>query len=92
MEAGGSYGFSAHDNATPYRGANPPTTTVQTTFYDRSFKPWNARGSIDWTATPAVRLALRVEHGRDAYYAFTTGRLELTYTFVAAAQKRADLR
>jgi hypothetical protein len=69
----------------------PPTTTVQTTFYDRSFHPWNTRGSIDWTATPAVRLAVRVEHGRDAYYAFTTGRLELTYTFVAAAQRRADL-
>jgi tetratricopeptide (TPR) repeat protein len=92
IEAGGSYGFSAHDDAPVLIGvATPPTTTVQTAFYDRSFSPWNARGSIDWTATPAVRLALRVEHGRDAYYAFTTGRLELRYTFVAAAQRRADV-
>ena len=92
IDAGGSYGFSAHDDAPVLIAVpTPPTTTVQTAFYDRSFNPWNARGSIDWTATPAVRLALRVEHGRDAYYAFTTGRLELTYTFVAAAQRRADL-
>jgi tetratricopeptide (TPR) repeat protein len=92
IEAGGSYGFSAHDDAPVLIAVpTPPTTTVQTAFYDRSFNPWNARGSLDWTATPAVRLALRVEHGRDAYYAFTTGRLELTYTFVAAARRRADL-
>ena len=92
IEAGGSYGFSAHDDAPVLIAVpTPPTTTVQTTFYDRSFNPWNARGSIDWMATPAVRLAVRVEHGRDAFYAFTTGRLELTYTFVAAAQRRADL-
>ena len=93
VEAGGSYGFNAHDDAPVLIAVpTPPTTTVETAFYDRSFHPWNARGSIDWTATPAVRLALRVEHGRDAFYAFTTGRLELTYTFVAAAQRRADLR
>jgi len=93
IESGGSYGFSAHDDAPVLIAVpTPPTTTVQTAFYDRSFNPWNVRGSIDWTATPAVRLALRVEHGRDAYYAFTTGRLELTYTFVAAAERRADLR
>ena len=93
IDAGGSYGFSAHDDAPVLIAVpTPPTTTVQTAFYDRSFNPWNARGSIDWTATPAVRLALRVEHGRDAYYAFTTGRLELTYTFVAAAQRRAHVR
>jgi hypothetical protein len=93
VEASGRYALSARDEAPVLVGIpTPPTTTVQTAFYDRSFTPWSARGSIDWNATPAVRLALGVEHGREAYYAFTTGRLELTYTFVAAAQRRADLR
>ena len=92
IEAAGRYALSAHEDAPViYAVATPPTATAQLTFYDRSFTPWNARGSIDWNATPAVRLTLGVEHGREAYYEFTTGRLELTYTFIAAAQRRADV-
>jgi len=93
VEAGGSYALSAHDDAPIlYAVSTPPTATVQRDFYERSFQPWNARGSINWNATPAVRITVGAEHGRDAFYEFTTGRLELTYTFVAAAQGRADLR
>ncbi len=93
IEAGGRYALSAHDDAPVlFAVATPPTTTVEREFYDRSFKPWNARGSINWNATPAARVTLGVEHGREAYYEFTTGRVELTYTFVAAAQRRAYLR
>ena len=33
--------------------ATPPTATVTRDFYDRSFSPWNARGSIDVAATRA---------------------------------------
>lgn len=93
IEAGGRYALSAHEDAPViYAVATPPMATAQLTFYDRAFTPWNARGSIDWSATPAVRLTLGVEHGREAYYEFTTARVELTYTFIAAAQRRADVR
>jgi outer membrane receptor protein involved in Fe transport len=93
LEAGGRYALSAYEDAPVlYAVATPPTATVERQFYERSFKPWNARGSINWNATPAVRVTLSAEHGREAYYQFTAGRVELTYTFVAAAQRRADLR
>jgi len=92
LEVNGRYGISAHDDAPVVAvAAAPPPVTVTRTFYDRSFTPWNARGSIDLAATRAVRLGLTVEHGREAYYAFTTARLQLTYTFVAAALARADV-
>ena len=93
LEAGGRYALSAYEDAPVlYAVATPPTATVERQFYERSFKPWNARGSINWNATPAIRVTLSAEHGRESYYQFTTGRVELTYTFVAAAQRRADLR
>ena len=93
LEAGGRYALSAYEDAPVlYAVATPPTATVERQFYERSFTPWNARGSINWSATPAVRVTLAAEHGRDAYYVYTTGRVELTYTFVAAAQRRADFR
>lgn len=92
LELNGRYAISAHDDApVVVVVAVPPPITVTRTFYDRSFTPWNARGSLDVAATRAVRLGLAVEHGRDAYYAFTTARLQLTYTFVAAALARADV-
>jgi len=92
LEAGGSYALSAREDAPVlYAVATPPTITVQRDFYERSFTPWNARGSINWDATRAVRVTLSAEHGREAYYEFTTGRVELTYTFVARTQGRMDL-
>jgi Tfp pilus assembly protein PilF len=93
IEAGGRYALSAQEDAPVlYAVATPPSVTVERTFYDRSFTPWSARGSIDWNATPAVRISLGGEHGREAYYEYTTGRIELTYTFVAGTQGRGNLR
>ena len=93
LEAGGRYALSAREDAPVlYAVAVPPSATVERTFYERSFKPWSARGSIDWNATPAMRISLGAEHGREAYYQYTTGRVELTYTFVAGTQGRGNLR
>jgi len=93
IEAGGRYALSAQEDAPVlYAVATPPSATVERTFYERSFKPWSARGSIDWNATRAVRISLGGEHGREAYYQYTSGRIELTYTFVAAARGRGNLR
>ena len=90
-DANGRYAVSAHDDAPVLVAlARPPTITVSRTFYRRSFHPWNARGSLDWPATRSVRVGLGVERGREAYYTYTAARVQLTYTFVAAALARAE--
>jgi hypothetical protein len=38
-----------------------------------------------------MRISLGAEHGREAYYQFTTARVELTYTFVPRVHERGDL-
>lgn len=93
LEANARYALSARDDAPVLVAvATPPNVTVTRGFYDRSFTPWNARGSIDFAPAESVRLGLGAEHGRGAYYSFTSARLQLTYTFVAAARRRADVR
>jgi hypothetical protein len=93
LEANGRYAISAHDDAPMLVAlASPPNTIVSRLFFRRSFTPWNARGSLDWAASPAVRVGLAVEHGREAFYSFTSARAQLTYTFVSAAERRADIR
>jgi len=92
FDASGRVGVSARDEAPLLTSVfMPPNVTVTRTFFERSFTPWNARGSLEVAATPAVRLALGVEHGKEAYYSFTTARVQLTYTFIAAALARADV-
>jgi len=92
IEAGGRYALSAREDAPVLSAvATPPSATVERTFYERSFRPWSARGSIDWNATRAMRISLGAEHGREAYYQFTTARVELTYTFVPRVHERGDL-
>jgi len=92
IEAGGRYALSAREDAPVLYGvASPPSATVGRTFYERSFTPWSARGTMDWNATPAMRISVGAEHGREAYYQFTTARLELTYTFVPRVHEREDL-
>jgi Tfp pilus assembly protein PilF len=93
IEAGGRYAINAQEDAPVlYAVASPPSVTVERTFYDRSFKPWSARGSIDWNATHAVRVTLSGEHGREAYYQFTTAHVALTYTFFAGTEAPGGLR
>jgi hypothetical protein len=93
LSADGRYALGARDDAPVLVAfATPPDVTVSRGFYDRSFHPWNARGSLDVAATESVRIAFAAEHGRAAYYSFTTARVGLTYSFVAAARKRADVR
>jgi hypothetical protein len=72
--------------------AAPPNIVVQRRFYDRSFTPWNARARLGVAASESVRLGFVAEHGQSAYYRYTTGGVQLTYTFVAAARKRVRLR
>jgi len=93
IDADGRYAVAAHDDAPVlFTVVAPPNVTLERRFYRRSFSPWNGRGSLGWAATPAVRFDVGVEHGREAYYTYTSGRLALTYTFVAAAARRADIR
>ena len=92
FDASGRIGLSARDEAPALSAVfTPPNVTVTRTFTERSFTPWNARGSIDVAATPAVRIAFGVERGQEAYYSFTAARVQLTYTFIAAALARADV-
>ena len=93
LDGDGRYAVSAHDDAPVLVAVEaPPNVTIEHRFYRRSFTPWNARGSIDCWATPSLHIGLAVEHGREAYYEFTSARVQLTYTFVTAALRRADVR
>jgi hypothetical protein len=93
VDASARVAVSAHDEAPVLiASATPPTTTVSRGFYERSFTPWNASASIDWAATRTIRIGVGAEHGREAYYSFTTVRLRFTSTFIAAAERRAGLR
>jgi len=88
----GRYALSARDEAPVLVAvATPPNVTVSRGFYDRSFTPWNVRGSIEFAATESLRIGVGAEGGRSAYYSFTSARVGLTYAFVAAARKRADV-
>jgi hypothetical protein len=92
LAASGRYAINARDDAPAlFARSVPPNVIIERSFYDRAFTPWNARGSIECGATPSVHIALGVEHGREAYYAFTTARVGLTYTFNSAALRRGDV-
>ena len=69
---------------------SPPDVEIVRTYYDRQFTPWNVRGGIDIGLTEAMRIALSLEHGQRAYYEFSSVSLSGTYTFMAAARRRAD--
>jgi Tfp pilus assembly protein PilF len=71
---------------------DPPDVDIVRAYVDREFTPWTVRGGIDVGVTDAARMALTLEHGRRAYYRFTTVGLSGTYRFVAAARRRADNR
>jgi hypothetical protein len=87
------YAISAHDDAPILLTVvTPPNVVVVRDFSRRSFSPWNARGLVGWAATPAVRLTLGAEHGREAYYTYSTARLALVYTFLPAAARHAAVR
>ena len=91
LTANGSWGVHVRDDAPVLIAvSNPPNASIVRAYYPRDFTPWNLRGAIEGAATDAVRLALTAEHGTGAYYAFTTVGVRLTYTFIAAARRRAD--
>lgn len=90
LEANATFALSARDDAPVLLTVvAPPDVNVVRAFYDRRFSPWNVRGSVEGAITEAVRLGVRAEHGRGAYYAFTSVGVQLSYTFVAAARRRA---
>jgi Tfp pilus assembly protein PilF len=91
LSGSGTLGVHARDDAPVFIFvAQPPNADLRRTYYRREFTPWNVRGAIEGAATDAVRLALTAEHGNGAFYSFTTVGVRMTYTFVAAARRRAD--
>jgi Tfp pilus assembly protein PilF len=91
LTGNGAYGFSARDDAPVLIPVmTPPNVTIVRDFSAREFTPWSMRGGVDGAVSEAVRLSLTAERGKAPYYTFTTVGLRLTYTFVAAARKRAD--
>jgi hypothetical protein len=91
LTANGSYGVHVRDDAPVLVVIpNPPNASIVRAYYPREFTPWNARAALEGAATDAVRLALTAEHGKGAYYSFSTVGVRLTYTFIAAARRRAD--
>ena len=91
LSGSATYGFAVHDDAPVFLVVpDPPNVDVVRTYYDRDFTPWNVRGGLDGPVSDAVRLTLTAEHGQGAFYSFTTATLRVTYTFVAAALRRAD--
>ena len=93
LTANGALGVHAGDDApvlftTP--GRRPPDVDLGRTYYRRDFTPLRLHAVLDAVATPSVRIGLTAEHNKGAFYAFTTGGVQLTYTFAAAALRRAD--
>ena len=70
--------------------SRPPNVDIVRDYVAREFTPWNVRGALEGSVTDAVRLALTAEHGKGPYYVYTTAGVCITYTFVAAARRRAD--
>jgi len=87
----GSVGVHARDDAPVLAVVSrPPNVDIVRDYVAREFTPWNVRGALEGSVTDAVRLALTAEHGKGPYYVYTTAGVRLTYTFVAAARRRAD--
>jgi len=90
--ANGSYGVSAHDDAPVLiAAANPgaPDATVTRAFYRRSFHPWMAHATVDARVGNEISVGLVGEHGRGAFYTYTTAGVQFTWTFTGVAVRRA---
>jgi hypothetical protein len=86
-------GFHAGDDApvlftTP--GSRAPDVDLRRTFYRRHFTPWRLQAVLDGALTKSIRMAITAEHDKGAFYASTSVGVQLTYTFAAAALRRAD--
>ena len=91
LSANGSVGVRTRDDAPVLVVVSrPPDVDVVRTYYPREFTPYNVRASFDGAATESVRVGFGAEHGKGAYYSFTTVSARVTYAFVAAARRRAD--
>jgi tetratricopeptide (TPR) repeat protein len=91
VSTNGTFGVFTHDDAPVLIVVSrPPNADIVRTYYPREYTPWNVRGTIEGAASESIRLAVTAEHGKAAYYSFTTVGARLTYTFVAAARRRAD--
>jgi hypothetical protein len=92
LSANSAIGVAASDDApvlftTP---ARPPDVNLARTYYRRSFTPWKIDGALEGKVSDAVRLALTASRSNGAFYAQTIAGVRVTYTFVAAARRRAD--
>lgn len=92
IAANSALGIVASDDApviftTP---ARPPDVDLARTYYRRSFTPWKIDGALEGKVSDAVRLAIVAAHSSGAFYAQTSAGVRVTYTFVAAARRRAD--
>lgn len=82
LRVGGAYAIHATDDA-PVFAANlssAPPALVSTTWH-RTFSPWNARGSLDFTTTPAWTITFAAEMTRTVFYRASDVRLQVSHRF-----------
>lgn len=96
LRAGGSYGVRATDRVPVFQAPAIPvpgdSLAVERAFYSRTFTPWTARASVDFTMSQDLTVGLAGESTRSAFYTATTARAWLMYRFVGAAMRRATQR
>ncbi len=93
LRASGAYGVRATDDAPGFQVvsvASPPSATVERTFHQRVYTPWNVRGSLAATLSEGWRLDVTGEYAHTAFYTSVTTSVQFTYRFVAAAKRRAE--
>jgi tetratricopeptide (TPR) repeat protein len=80
LRLGGAYGFHATEDA-PAFVTSPGR--VDRAMASRGFSPWNVRGSLDVALSRHATLSATGEHGRSAFYEWSTAGLHLAYRFRA---------
>jgi hypothetical protein len=61
---------------------------VTRVFYERTYSPWNVRGSIAVPVHDRLTIGVSAEIGKTAFYRWASGDLQLTYRFVRRENER----
>ena len=89
LRANGSYGFHAREDAPRFVHSPGTGGPAGIRFFERSFTPWRARGSVEWPASPSLTFLLEGERQRTTYYALNRFALSAVYRPGAAASLAA---
>ena len=98
LRAGGSYGVQAREEAPYWMVASmgppglPESIVMERRFAERSFHPLELRASLDAAFARDVRLVVRAEHQRAAFWRGTTVGAGVTWRFAEGARRRAAQR